>query len=303
MMSISQILCPIDFSEFSRHAVHHAFAMARWYDARLTVLHVSGNAWRELDLPPLEVARLDRDLVLREMKAFVGEPGAGVAVSCVACEASDVRREILTQASALAADLMVMGTHGRTGFERLLLGSVTETVIRKAPCPVMVVPRAAHDAEPAKPVSFRGVLCPVDFSDGSLNALQYALSIAQEADADLTLLHAIELPPELAEHPVTPPIDVDAIRAATEAARLRHLRELVPDSVRTYCRVHTMVREGAAHVEILKTAAELHSDLIVMGVQGRGAVDLLVFGSNTLRVCRVAACPVLTVPLRRPLRP
>jgi universal stress protein A len=113
----------------------------------------------------------------------------------------------------------------------------------------------------------------------------------------LTVLHAIEVPPELLEHTVTPPIDVDAVRAAAEAARLQQLRELIPDSARTFCRIHTVVREGAARFEILKVAAEEGSDLIVMGVQGRNAMDLLVFGSNTLRVCRSASCPVLSVPL------
>ena len=230
MISISHILCPIDFSEFSRHAVHHAIAMARWYDARLTVLHVSVRRG-ERDLP-LEPAGADRDLLLGDMKAFVGEAGPDVSLGFVTYEASDARQEILNQADAAGVDLLVMGSHGRSGFERLLLGSVTEKVIRKAACPVMVVPRAAHDADRARPVRFRRLLCPVDFSKGSLNALKYALSIAQEADAELTLLNAIDVPPELAQHPVSPAIDVDAIRASAEAARLLHLRELVPESAR-----------------------------------------------------------------------
>jgi nucleotide-binding universal stress UspA family protein len=294
MITISQVLCPVDFSEFSRHAIHHAMAMARWYEARLTVLHVFGTRG-ELDLPA--VTEADRELVLSDMKAFVGETGPGPPVNFVAYEAPDVRREILNQVRALNIDLLVMGSHGRTGVERLLLGSVTENVIRKAPCPVMVVPRRADDADRARPVHLPRILCPVDFSPGSLNALAYAFSIAQEADAELTLLHAIELPPELAEHPVSPAIDVDAVRASVEAARLRHLRELVPESVKTYCTVHTVVREGAAYREILKTATARAVDLIVMGVQGRGAVDLMIFGSNTLRVCRAATCPVLSVPM------
>jgi nucleotide-binding universal stress UspA family protein len=297
VITISHILCPIDFSEFSRRAVHHAIAMARWYGSRVTLLHVS-SARGELDLPPLELAGWDHEAILREMKAFAGDVGADVTLDCVAYDASDVRHEIVAQIEALPADLLVLGSHGRTGFERLLLGSVTEKVIRKARCPVMVVPRAAHDVAPDTPVTFHRILCPVDFSEGSLRAMQYALSIAQESDAELTLLNAIEMPPEIAEQPGMPPVDVDAVRAAAEAARLRHLRKVIPESSRTFCTVHTMVREGAAHFEILKAAAEQKSDLIVMGVQGRGAVDLFIFGSNTLRVCRGAACPVLTVPLR-----
>src|SRR4029453_9813185 len=139
-------------------------------------------------------------------------------INYVTYEAPDARHEILAQAGALKADLLVMGSHGRTGFERVLLGSVTEKVIRKAGCPVMIVPRAAHDLERGGPLSFHNILCPVDFSDGSVNAMRYALSIAEESDAELTLLNAIEVPPELAEQTAKPPINVDAVRAAAEAA-------------------------------------------------------------------------------------
>jgi nucleotide-binding universal stress UspA family protein len=139
----------------------------------------------------------------------------------------------------------------------------------------------------------------VDFSDASAGALEYAISLAEEADADLTLLHSIEVPPELLEHmPVPADFDVDRCRAAAEAACLERLRELVPPSVRTYCHVETAVKEGAAYRQILRVAAERTVDLIVMGVHGRGAVDLLLFGSNTARVIRAATCPVLIVPPR-----
>jgi nucleotide-binding universal stress UspA family protein len=160
----------------------------------------------------------------------------------------------------------------------------------------MVVPRRAPDAAIGEPVQFRGILCPVDFSEGSTNALSYALNLAEEADAQLTVLHVIEIPPELRENPLSAGFDVDGVRAAAEADALRRLRDLVPEQARSYCTVETAVREGAAYREILKVAAERRSDLIVMGVQGRGAVDLMLFGSNAARVVRAAACPVLVVP-------
>jgi nucleotide-binding universal stress UspA family protein len=158
-----------------------------------------------------------------------------------------------------------------------------------------VVPRGAPDAARGDAVRFSRILCPVDFSEGSLAALTYAFSIAQEADARLTIVHAIEIPPELAEDPVSPGFNIDAIHAAARAARLQRLRDLVPASVRAYCTVETIVCEGAAYDHILQIAAQQHSDLIVMGVQGRGAISLLVFGSNTVRVTRAATCPVLVV--------
>ena len=112
----------------------------------------------------------------------------------------------------------------------------------------------------------------------------------------LTVLHVIEVPPELREHPVSGDFDVDRVRAAAEAESLRRLRELIPADARTSCTAETAVREGAAYREILKVAAERSADLIVMGVQGRRAINLLIFGSNTARVVRGATCPVLIVP-------
>lgn len=297
MIEIRHILCPIDFSEFSRHALHQAVAVAGWYESELTVLYVFATL-PSIDLPPVTLEDAERDRLLAEMQRFVGRMPPELSVKLVVREASDVRTEILAQAEVLNADLVVIGSHGRSGFERLLLGSVTEKVMRKAPCPVMVVPRRAPDIADADPghTGPPRILCAVDFSDGSLRALEYAMAIAEEAGGQLTVMHAIDVPPELREHvPVAGDVDVDAVRAAAEAACLRRLQVLVPESVRTYCRVETAVKEGAAHRQILQLAIELRIDLIVMGVQGRGAVDLLMFGSETAHVIRAATCPVLVV--------
>jgi nucleotide-binding universal stress UspA family protein len=295
MITISRILCPVDFSEFSRRAVHHAVAMARWYEARLTVLHVFENG-PPVNLPPIELTDPERDRTTADMRGLLGHQEPDVPVEYVVREAFDVRREILNQIETLGADLLVIGSHGRTGFEKLLLGSVTEHVLRKTSCPVMVVPRRTPDDDHAGPVRFTRILCPVDFSEAAIRALAYALSIAQEADAQLTLIHSIELPPELREHyPVVADINIEQLHSQARAASLQRLRELVPESVRTYCTVDTVVQEGAAYRQILTLASERRTDLIVMGVHGRGAMDLLVFGSNTARVLRAATCPVLTV--------
>ena len=123
------------------------------------------------------------------------------------------------------------------------------------------------------------------------------IGLAEEADAHLTVLHAIDVPPELREAVGPAGLDVDAVRAAAEAEALRRLRELIPDEARTYCAIETAVREGAPFRQILRVAAEDHADLIVMGVQGRLAIDLAMFGSNSARVTRGATCPTLKVPV------
>lgn len=304
MIAIRNILCPVDFSDASRHALAHASAIAAWYEARLIVMHVSApvpvfDVASSLDMhlaPPVTLKALGRDDLLAVLRRFVTPVVGEAPVDMLLLEASDPRSEILAQAAALEADLLVMGAHGRSGFERLLVGSVTEKVLRKAGCPVLVVPHRAADPVPSESAPFRRIVCAIDFSSGSERALAYALDLAEEADAQLTLLHAIELPPELREIPVHGDVNVDAVRAAAEAECLRRLRALVPAEAHTYCTVHTTVIEGRAHRQIMKLAADEQADLIVMGIEGRGAVDLMVFGSNTQAVIRDAGCPVLAIP-------
>jgi nucleotide-binding universal stress UspA family protein len=304
MIAINRILCPVDFSDSSRHALAHAAAAASWYEAPLTVLHVFSNvpvfdvapALGVTAMPPVAVRELDREAMLTALRNFAA-PVVGTATTEVQLtEAPDPRTEILEQASAMGAGLLVMGTHGRSGFDHLLLGSVTEKVVRKAPCPVLVVPRQAAEAPVTGAPPFKRILCAVDFSPTSLHALSYALDLAQEADARISLLHVIEIPPELGEFPLAKDVNINGIRAASEAEYLQRLRALIPPEARTYCTVATQVSEGRAHREILRAAAEEKADLVVMGVHGRGAVELLLFGSNTNAVLRSAACPVLVVP-------
>lgn len=311
MIEIRRILCPIDFSEQSRHALDCAVAMSRWYGSHVTVLHAYARWPPEEALPPsrLEGAlyapsadvQFDREGMRRRMQAFVEESVGDLNGDVVLQEAGDVHREILAQAASTAADLIVIGSHGRSGFERLLLGSITEKILRKATCPVMVVPPRAADIDPKAPVRFKRILCPIDFSPGSVAALSYAVSLAEEADARLMLVHTIEIPPELYPTADARRVDVDAMRAAAEAEKLRALRALIPAGVEDYCTVETGVTEGRASREIVRLATERRADLIVMGVQGRGAVDLLMFGSNTHEVVRAAPCPVLTIRQERNL--
>ena len=294
MIRITQVLCPVDFSDISRHALDHAAAMARRYEAKLTLLYVFVSL-PTLDLPPLVLEDADRARLEHDLRRMATRVPSSVSVDLRVEQAEYAHHEVLRQVADTHADLLVLGTHGRSGFQRLFLGSVTEKVIRKATCPTLVVPPRASDVPPDAPVRFRRILCPIDFSSSSLSALAYALNLAEEADAHLTLLHVIEMPPELRENPLAPDFDVDRIHAAAEADARTRLRDLVPDQARTYCTVETDVVEGRAYRRVLQRAADDAADLIVIGVHGRGAVDLLVFGSTTHHVIRAASCPVLIV--------
>jgi len=302
MTAIRHILCPIDFSDFSRHALDHAVAVARRYESTLTLLHVypltpsMAYAPGTPVLPVVVPTPADLEALRVSMKRFAeSETDASVPMQFDMGE-GDAATEILARATAMPSDLIVMGTHGRSGFERLVLGSVTEKVIHKAPCPVLTVPRPMADAVPASPLLFRRVLCGIDFSDASLLALEYALSLTQDADAELTLLHVVEVSPAPATD-VRGDVETRALGAyVTAAARARaeQLQQLVPEGVKGHARVETVVTIGSAHREILRVAAERTSDIIVLGTHGFG-VSRMLFGSAAHQIVRQATCPVLTI--------
>ena len=307
MLTLQRVLCPIDLSESSRQALIYARALSSWYEAPLTVLHVC------VDLPVFEMASpfghsASSTVVIEEaqiaerraaVRAFVWSAVGDNSIDVIVREGADAKAEILKEAGNDGASMIVMGTHGRSGIDHVLLGSVTEKVLHKSPCPILVVPPHASTVALGAPAIFKRILCAIDFSTSSLLALNRALELAQEADARLTLLHAIEFPPALREIVFSTDADTDRVHAAVEAEYLRRLRALVPARARLYCTVATRVNEGKPAREIERVAAEERADLIVMGVHGRGAVDLMVFGSNTNAVIRNAACPVLVVPTPR----
>lgn len=298
MIQIKRILCPTDFSEFSEHALDQAVMLARWYGAEVTALHVFavpvsmaalGGDGSFVPIDYTALATGQRQELELQLERSAARAASGEVKIHRAIADGGVIEEILKKAHALPADLVVMGTHGRSGFERLLLGSVTERVLRKAPCPVLTVPRQAGPVR-----AFKRILCPIDFSDPSHGALQYALSLAQEADARLIVAHVIELLPEgdLRDYRLlnAPLHRVDFERAAREK-----MAAAIPPSARTYCAIEEIVVTGKAYREILHLASAHSTDLIVMGVHGRGAADLMVFGSTTQQVVRQAACPVLSI--------
>ena len=229
MIRIAHVLCPVDFSEISQHALDHAAAIARWYEARLTLLYVFANL-PTMDLPPLVLEDADRERLLSDLRRMAAAVPRDVPVEFRIQEAGFVHEEILAQLGATHADLLVLGTHGRSGFQRLFLGSVTEKVIRKTTCPTLVVPPRAPDVPAGSPIQFRRILCAVDFSESSLDALAYAINVAEEADAQLTLLHVVEFPPVLTEEPTMPAVDLSRVREAAASDARRKLQELIPEA-------------------------------------------------------------------------
>jgi nucleotide-binding universal stress UspA family protein len=297
MIAVRRILVPCDFSDFSRRALDHAAALSHWFGAEVTVLYalplVSTLDALPIAVGPVPVAPVSKDAIHEELVRFTA-PVAEKGLRCdiVVAEGGPVD-QILGHATNLPADLLVMGTHGRSGFERWVLGSVTEKVLRKAPCPVLTVPKDAVSAPVTSRPPFRRVLCALDFSSSSLKALEYAMTLAQQDYAEITLLHVLEALPDFRLE--AQGFDVARYRATLEADTLERLRHAVPEGARDWCKPEATVAHGKAHEEILRVAEERKSDLIVMGVHGRKALDIMVFGSNTHHVIRGARCPVLTI--------
>jgi nucleotide-binding universal stress UspA family protein len=297
-IQLNRLLCPVDLSDVSRHALEHAVALGKWCGAQITVLHVY-----HIPIPPVPLAgpagvplqpavdpRQLEDNVRRFCEPVVG---AGVPLEIVIAEGAPAR-QIMRHAEEMPADLLAMGTHGHGGFERLFLGSVTEKVIRSVRCPVLTVPPPAGPPVPGRTL-FKTILCPLDFSDSSLRAAEYALSLAKEADAQLILLHVIDSFLEERLESADVQSDSGAYRRVLEERVMARLRAVVPADARTWCKPDERIVYGKPHREILRVASEVGANAIFMGVHGRSVVDRMLFGSTTHHVIRQAPCPVLTL--------
>jgi nucleotide-binding universal stress UspA family protein len=296
-----RILCAIDFSATSAHVVDQAAAIAGWYRARILALHVYSPLVAPIPtLPPPDerVPQTEIERMQQTTRAcFEAAANAGLQVD-VAVDIGRPAVEILNRATTLPADLIVIGTHGASGLEHFLLGSVAEKVIRKAACPVLTVPPRAYTTSV---LPFKRVLCAIDFSNPSLTALQYAASIANESAAMLTLLHVIEWPwiespmPAYEDLPHEQAAALAEFRRYLETTARTRLKTLVPEARQGRPANDSAIRHGRPYVEILRVAEETRADLIVIGVHGRNVVDMALFGSTTNQVVRRATCPVLTL--------
>src|SRR6202142_1088560 len=206
MQEFKVILCPIDFSEFSVRAYRHALSLAEHYRARLVAHHVV-ELWQHPAVSFAATAALLDEYCqsLREngkekLREFVKKHTHNEIQPELVVDEGMAADAILAFAKEKKADLIVMGTHGRRGFDRLVLGSVTDRVMRRAPCPVLAVCHPPHDSTAANKERshvhhLTRILFCTDFSDNSERALNYAVSAATEYDAELTLLHVLELAP------------------------------------------------------------------------------------------------------------
>ncbi|HUI44330.1 MAG TPA: universal stress protein [Terriglobia bacterium] len=291
-MKFECILCPVDFSEVSLRACEYAYSLARHYGAKLYFQSVIEplTATYPYYYVPEQINLIYSDLAAQaeqQLRDLVWKQGFGSVHPGLVAQQGPLAQSILAFAEAHKVDLIVMGTHGRGGLDRLMIGSVTEKVLRRSACPVLAVRKPAHDfvshGKDQEPVTLHKILFCTDFSDAAGKSLAQALSLAMEYNAELTLIHVLE-------HP-----DTSEILQERTAAAMRELEKSIPADARNWCNVRKLVRVGKPYQEICQVALEDQIDLIVLGVRGRNAVDLAIFGSTTHRVLQLGPCPVLTV--------
>ncbi|MFZ0684661.1 MAG: universal stress protein [Terriglobales bacterium] len=289
-IAVKNVLFATDFSPCSNAALPHALSVARHYAATLYAAHVMPTKAEMVLLSPETWPTLaeEEDKWVRSnfkrLESWLQEVPHEVLmpIGKVATALGQVIEE-------RKIDLLVLGTHGRTGVGKLFMGSVAEEIFRGAACPVLTIgPHVAEKTE--EEIHFHRVLFATDFSDDSLAALPYALSLAEEDQAQLTVSHVVEQPaagiPNLEE---------------VTSELMKRLQRLVPREAETWCHAEYLLefgRQFAAPVKrILEIAKYCAADLIVLGVRPvHGKLGLMThLASTTAQILTQAECPVLTV--------
>lgn len=303
MLNIQRVLFPTDFSEGSKRAFPQAAFLADWHDAELHVLNVTGRHRHDYSETkknfPISIDTLT-EWLRRPSKSVTGSTWPNLEALTIVQEQEESAapaERIVAYAEDNDIDLVVMGTHGRRGVDRMLFGSVTEEVVRNAPCPAFTV-RTDADVVPEQAV--RRILVPIDFSEASELAVQHGKEIAMTYGAEIDLLHVVEEPfyppaygPDVTEFPT---------RDVVERVE-KQLADMARDDI-GYEHVMVEATTGYPSSEILDYVDENDVDLIVLATHGRTGLDHILLGSVAERVLRRSPKPVFVVkPDRKSLVP
>lgn len=271
-----QILCPVDFSAPSASALRFAARLSGQTHSPLTVLHAhSWEAPAYFTESKLSELKRQFDLAMQEaegaLEQFIARECPGCSASHLIVDSSPVDA-ILDSAAKAGADLIVLGTHGRGGLNRFLLGSVAERILRETKVPVLVVKPAASEAPDAP--ALKRILCPVNDSPAARYSLEKAAHLASSLQAELIVLHVV---------------------AAGAKGAVPDICGWLPESSRNACTLREITASGDAAERILQLSSELAADLLVIGARHRTFADTTVLGATTIRVVRHSPIPVLTI--------
>lgn len=287
MQNIQKILVPYDFSEKSENALATAIRLAEKYKSTLTVLHVFERA---LDSEILKYIVFPKDIEAKlkakidsELKRLHPAENSMVKIETIV-KKGKATVEILLVAEKEKADLIVMGTQGKTGLQHLILGSVAEKVIRKTASPVLI--------QRGKSQNFKKVLVPIDFSHHAEEALHQAVQYAEDFNAELHLLHVVDLRDLYTFDVLSIPADRMMIEKSLKKETEEKLSCLTP---KISIKPHLEVRLGDPFLEIESSIQENSIDLVVLTTHGRGGLKHLMMGSVAEKVVRLSPCSVLTI--------
>jgi nucleotide-binding universal stress UspA family protein len=287
MVQLTNILVGTDFSPASDRALEYALSVARRYEARIFLAHVITSDTNVMVAPEIMARTYEREV--RGAEELMGE-------ILVSGRLRDVPHETVIEHGSLwptmkaligkhQIDLVVVGTHGTGGLQKMLLGSGAEQIFRQAKCPVLTVGPAIKGEAPRE-VEFKNILFATNFGLGAEREASYAFSFAEEHQANLTLLHVVARAEDYSEEGL----------ALKREAVARELGELVPAGGELWCKTEFRMRLGEPVEEILQVAAEMKADLIVIGAKhGKGLAAGHTLHTTAYRVVSGAPCPVLTV--------
>lgn len=295
------ILVPTDFSSYANYTIKYALALGKQFSGRLHFAHVldasafgdgsGGSVW----LSETEFATLIdsmREHAMTRLSLLVQRAADQGIETQEHIAVGDPTRELLALIEKTGSTMVIIATHGRSGFEHLVFGSVAEKMVRQSPVPVLSIKHPEHEfvRDDDLRISIKRILFPTDFSPFSNKALPFAVSLAREFGATLVLFHATEAPVVLPEA-----VPDSAVNLVPEMER--ESRALVNQACEAITEVATeaCVKVGLAHREICGYAAETHVDLIVMPTHGRSGLSHVLFGSVAEKVVRTARCPVMTI--------
>ena len=303
MPEIRKILFPTDFSELANHALPYAIKMAKIFDAELVMLHAITLYEHDPNDPELRFPSLAAYCL--EVRG-AAEGGFQACIDLMGDSGVKVTKAIVQGISPHAAILefieddgeigmIVMSTHGRSGLSHILLGSVTENVIRYAPCPILVVKQPEHefiDSESGE-VHIRKVLFPLDFSKESMQPIEFLRSIAGKHTSEVIVFHAVDvdIPPIYYTSGIDSILELDP---QLEERVIGKMKEMVGKEL-SGLNVRYEMDEGRAVDRIRALAKEEDIDLIFMGSAGSHGIGDFLFGSTATRVIQKAVCPVMVL--------
>jgi nucleotide-binding universal stress UspA family protein len=280
---LRRILCPVDFSEQSTKALRLAGAVGEIFGAEVIALHA-----QQIEFPTYftlaqtealgaQLRQTQRE-ARRYLENYVDKHFSSPVKHSIVLKEGDPATEILAAQKDFQAGLVVMGTHGWSGFARVRLGSVMESVLRVADVPVLSV--GPRTTSPAASGAFHRILCPVDLQGRDRLTCDYAAEFAEKTAGELIVLHVVE--------------ETSGARPSDEAFRQK-LCEWVAPAVRGRCTLKETIRRGTPSEQIVKEAEASGADLVVVGAYPRRSIETVLFGTTTEALVRIAPCPVLTI--------